>query len=311
MSSSHKQPEITNVLLQNWDMYRYFLAVIRSGTISGAARLLQESQPTISRRLQEIETALGTRLVERNNSGITLTAAGTDILSHIEAIESQAMEIKDRLYGYEQQKAGRVVIAAPEGFGISVLAPSLVKFRVLHPEIDIELRLGRDKLNLLQREADIAFRVGDPVQSSLVGLRLGDIDFGLYAHTRYLKKMGTPQTVSDLSDHILIDQTETMNALIQSAHLRELAPYSRRVIRSDSMQVMQAGINSGIGIGTLPTYMSSKTPGLVRILPAHFSITEKLWVLTRNELRNIPRIRAAIAYFTEVTKQSIQPVLLD
>ncbi len=289
-----------DVLMQNWDMYRYFLAVARIGSFSEAAKRLDESQPTISRKLKELETALGVQLVERTTAGATLTAAGELVREHIHKIEREAIGITETLRDDSRQMSGKVIVAAPEGLGVAVLARSLPKFRVLHPGIDLELRLGSGKLDLIQRDADIAFRVGDPLQPSLLGRPISTVTFGLYAHERYLRAHSLPKSVSQLKSHQFLGLSVSSGPLPQEIELDRLVPDQPRVLRTDNIQVLFTAIEDGMGIGALPNYMTPNSKGLVHILPQKFAPKAELWMLMRRELRDVARVRAAASFFTDV-----------
>ena len=295
-----------DVLLQNWDIYRYFLAVARAGSLSEAAKRLQESQPTVSRKLKELEASLGAQLVERTTTGATLTIAGELVLEHIQKIEREAIGITETLRDDGQKMSGKVVVTAPEGLGVAVLAGGLQKFRVLHPGIDLELRIGAGKLDLMQRAADIAFRVGDPLQTSLLGRCIGTVSFGLYAHERYLRQNPMPKSTSHLGQHQFIELAVGAGKLPQEVALEKLVPEPRRVLRTDNIQIQLNAVKDGSGIGALPGYMAPPSSNLVHILPQKFAPKVELWILMRPELRDVARVRATASFFADLAARAIR-----
>ena len=294
-----------DALMQNWDMYRYFLAVARVGSFSEAAKRLGESQPTVSRKLKELERCLGAQLVERTTAGATLTAAGDLVLAHVQKIEREAIGMTETLREDGQQMSGKVTVAAPEGLGVSVLARSLPKFRVLHPDIDLDLWIGSGKLDLIQRDADIAFRVGDPLQPSLLGRPIATVTFGLYAHERYLRANPLPKSIEQLRNHHFVELAVSSGKLPQEIELEHLIPGPRRVLRTDNMQVLFNALLDGVGIGALPGYMIQPSTELVHIFPQKFAPKSQLWILTRRELKVVARVRAAMSFLSEVVMQAI------
>ena len=304
------EPSIANtsgdVLLQNWDVYRYFLAVARAGSLSEAAKRLQESQPTVSRKLKELEAVLGSRLVERTTTGATLTIAGELVLAHIQKIEREAIGITETLRDDGQKMSGKVVVTAPEGLGVAVLAGGLQKFRVLHPGIDLELRIGAGKLDLMQRAADIAFRVGDPLQPSLLGRSIGTVSFGLYAHERYLRQNPMPKSTGQLGQHQFIELATAAGKLPQEAALEKLLAKPHRVLRTDNIQIQLNAVKDGSGIAALPGYMAPPSSNLVHILPQKFAPKAELWILMRPELKDVARVRATASFFADLAAQALR-----
>ncbi|WP_299850101.1 LysR family transcriptional regulator [uncultured Roseovarius sp.] len=307
MNSATSPESQKEILLQNWDLYRYFLSVARVGSVSEAAKQLGESQPTISRKLKDLETSLGVQLVERTTAGTTMTAAGELVLNHIQNIEREAIGMSQALREDGQQMSGKVVVAAPEGLGVTIIARSLPKFRVLHPGIDLELRIGASKLDLIQRDADIAIRIGDPLQASVLGRRINTVTFGLYAQKRYFKQNPIPRTIDNLRDHQFVELTVGRGKLPQEIELERLLPVPRRVLRTDNMQVLLNAVRDGIGIGALPSYMISPAMNLHHIFPQKFAPKAELWILMRRELRDVARMRATVSFLTNVVKQATSP----
>ena len=178
------------------------------------------------------------------------------------------------------------------------------KLRVLHPDIDIELRLSTAKLDLARGEADIAIRLGDPLQTSLVGRKVGDISFGLFAHTKYLKRFPPPKVPEDLNQHHFVELIGDKGKLPQELQLERMAPDARRVLRTDNMQVLLRVVGDGIAIGALPSYMLHTLPSsLIHILPRAFAPKAQLWILMRREVRDVARIRATTSFLMDVIKR--------
>ncbi|MEL6265143.1 MAG: LysR family transcriptional regulator [Pseudomonadota bacterium] len=290
-------------LAQNWDSYRYFLTVARCGSLTAAARLLGESQPTVGRKVRDLETALETLLLERTAGGMELTAAGERILEHVERIELETRWIGDKMRGDDSRPEGSVVVTSPEGFGLTTLVPHLDRFHARYPEIDLELRLCTSKLKLTQREADIAVRIGDPLHHSLVGRRLGVVRFAFAASEGYLARRGTPGTLDDLAGHDLIDATQAH--LLQAAFLRQCVPDARRVIRTDSLTAQMRAAECGLGVALLPCYLVRTSPRLRRILPDALTPVSDVWVLTRPDLRDLARVRVVAEFLTAIVRQAL------
>src|SRR5580698_7072129 len=170
----------------DWSHFRAFLAVLRDGTLSGAARELGLTQPTLGRQIAELERRLGTALFVRSQRGLVPTDAARDIAPHAETMAAAAGSMLRAASGGASDAAGVVRITASEIVGAEVLPPLLAEFRRAHPDVTIELVLSNRVEDLLRGEADIAVRMVRPSQQALVARRIGTVGLGLYAHKAYL-----------------------------------------------------------------------------------------------------------------------------
>jgi DNA-binding transcriptional LysR family regulator len=211
----------------DWNDYRFFLAVAETGRLSAAARRLKVSQPTVGRRLAELEGRLGARLFDRLPDGFRLTLAGERILDLARRMAEDARAIEHRVAGEDEQLHGSVLLATPEGLGTYWLAPRLEWLRSRHPRIDLELVVGTGALDLLRREADVALRIGPPGADDVVGRRLGCIRCGRFAAQGYLERHGAPERLEDLSQHRIIESVREIAQLRQAELLREAAVRAR------------------------------------------------------------------------------------
>lgn len=285
--------------MNDWDDYRFFLAVSETGSLSAAARKLGVTQPTVGRRISDLEKRLQARLFDRMSHGYTLTAAGRRISELAAKIECTALTIEQRVSGEDAQLNGRVSITTAEGMGICWLVPRLPKLRERYPDIDIELVVGVGALDLVRRQADIALRVGNPGCEELVGRRVGDVHCGLYASDGYLAKHGEPTTLDDLSQHTIIESVREVANLAQVRRLRELAGGADIGLRCNNLTAQVAAAQAGLGLLALPNYMVGCAPDLCRVLAGAFDSKLDLWLLTHRDLRQTARIRAVLDFLAE------------
>src|SRR6478609_9570878 len=148
-----------------WEHYRSFLAVYREGSLSGAARALGLTQPTVGRHLDALETALGTSLFTRSQNGLRPSTGAAALVPHVEAMASAAAALGRAASGEALEERGAVRVTASEMVGIEVLPPALAGFREAHPLIDVELVLSNRTADLSRRDADIAIRMVKPTQA--------------------------------------------------------------------------------------------------------------------------------------------------
>ena len=159
-------------------------------TASDVAKVAGVSQPTVSRRIRDLEAQIGARLLDRTVAGVKLTPAGEEVLTRVRRIEQESQSLDTRCGGQDDLLEGKITLTAPECLGQSVLPRLIASFAQAHPQIDITLSLDATKINLLNREAALAIRMGDPGQSTLIGTRVGEVPFGLYAAHGYIANHG-------------------------------------------------------------------------------------------------------------------------
>src|SRR5262245_32019625 len=232
----------------DWTALRDFLAVADTGSLSRAARRLGVSQPTLTRRMAALEESLQAELFRRTPRGVELTEAGESILPAARQMEQEAHAALLAVSGRDTALAGLVRVTCTEGLGIHWLTPALVEFQLAHPAIEIQLLVQNQVLNLLQREADIAVRLSRPQQSDLVGRKVGEMGFGLYASQAYLARHGRPATVEDLAQHRSVAFDETARWITgPGASLERALSTAPVAYRANSGQAQLAAIRAGCG----------------------------------------------------------------
>ena len=189
----------------HWDNLRHFLAVARSGSLSGAGRCLGVNPATVLRHIQQLERELETRLFLREPSGYVRTSAGERLMARAEALEQEALACQETVAD-ETTVAGQVVITATEALANVFVVRQLPALRAAYPALRVELRRTERTLNLSQREADIALRLARPHQLDLRSRRIARLDFGLYASPAWIEQFGSPRESSgDLKNCDVID----------------------------------------------------------------------------------------------------------
>jgi DNA-binding transcriptional LysR family regulator len=275
-----------------WELYRSFLAVLREGSLSGAARVLGSTQPTVGRHVQELESSLGTVLFTRGQSGLRPTDAAHTLEPYAQTMAGAAAALIRAISEKSAEASAVVRIAASEIMGAEVLPSILTDFRALHPGVIVELSLSDRVEDLLRRDADIAVRMVRPKQRSLVARRIGSVTAGLHAHRRYLHERGLPGTMTQLARHALIgfDQETTSIRALQRRGLK-----LRRddfAFRTDSHLAQLAAIRAGFGIGICQTAIAQRDPNLVRVLPNDFAFDLEVWIAMHEDLRATNPMRA-------------------
>ncbi|ACI53683.1 transcriptional regulator, LysR family [Rhizobium leguminosarum bv. trifolii WSM2304] len=283
----------------NWDDVRIFLAVARTGQILAASKRLGLNHATLSRRLTSLEEALKTRLFIRRTNGCELTAEGEVFLASAERMETEMLAAQASLGHTDTAIAGTVRVGAPDGFGVSFLAPRMGRLIERHPALKIQLVPVPRSFSLSQREADIAITLERPEQGRLVSSKLTDYTLGLYASRDYLASRGTPSDIEALKAHPRIGYVED---LIFTASLN----FSGEVMRSwdASFEISTAigqteAVRSGAGICILHDYIARQYPELQRILP-DISIRRAYWTTYHETARDLVRVRSVVDFLQEL-----------
>ncbi|WP_027666437.1 LysR family transcriptional regulator [Rhizobium leguminosarum] len=283
----------------NWDDVRIFLAVARTGQILAASKRLGLNHATLSRRLTSLEEALKTRLFIRRTNGCELTAEGEVFLASAERMETEMLAAQASLGHTDTAIAGTVRVGAPDGFGVSFLAPRMGRLIERHPALKIQLVPVPRSFSLSQREADIAITLERPDQGRLVSSKLTDYTLGLYASRNYLASQGTPADIDALKAHRRIGYVED---LIFTASLN----FSGAVMRSwdAGFEISTAigqteAVRTGAGIGILHDYIARQYPELQRILP-EVSIRRAYWTTYHETARDLLRVRSVADFLQEL-----------
>lgn len=195
------------------DELQVFIAVIESGSISAAAEQFGQTPSAISRTLSRLEAKLETTLINRTTRRMDLTEEGKFFLERSRQILAQMEDLEERLALRQQRPAGRLRINAASPFMLHSVVPYIAEFRLLYPDIQLELNSNDLIIDLLEQSTDIAIRIGSLADSTLHARSLGSSPLNILASPAYLERHGTPDNVQALSGHTLLGftQTETLN----------------------------------------------------------------------------------------------------
>jgi DNA-binding transcriptional LysR family regulator len=275
----------------DWHLFRAFLAVVREGSLSSAARLLGTTQPTMGRQVAALEASLGVKLFTRSLDGLSPTEAGLRLIPPAEAMAAAVEAAQRAASGEVGEERGTVRITASDVIGSEVLPPILADFHALHSRICVELALTNRNEDLLRGDADIAIRMVQPTQGALLAKRIGRIDVGLYGHRRYLKGRAMPRRLEDLRQHSLIgfDRVQAYARLLEQMGV----PFARDLFafRSDSDLAQLAALRAGFGIGVSQLGIAGHDRNLVPVLHSKLIFPMEIWLVMHPDLRTSRRIR--------------------
>jgi DNA-binding transcriptional LysR family regulator len=278
----------------DWDKLRIFHAVAEAGSLTHAGDSLHLSQSAVSRQIRALEESLNTTLFRRHARGLLLTEQGE--LLH-EATRSMARRLEAtaaRIRDSEDEVFGELRVTTTMGFGTLWLAPRLPRLFERYPNLKLELMLEERILDLPMREADVAIRMKEPSQADLIRRRLMEVRIRFYANPDYIAHHGLPATPEDLAGHRLITQSPQSHQVRAGADFVQpflQAHPSTALTVNNYFGILQAVLH-GIGIGSLPDYVTHDFPHLVQILPALESAPIPVYLAYVEELRHSKRVCA-------------------
>lgn len=191
------------------DAMNVFVAVADQQGFAPAARKLGLSTSAVTRMVAALEDKVGARLLQRTTRSVTLTDVGTRYLERARRILADIEEAEASTRAERTQPSGRLVISAPLVFGRLHVRPLVTAYLERYPDVSAELRLSDRMINLVEDGIDIAVRVGELADSTLVARHIGNMRRLTVASPDYLKRRGMPQTPLDLAGHDLIQFTST------------------------------------------------------------------------------------------------------
>lgn len=290
----------------NWNDLKYLLAVARHGSALSAARALKVDQTTVQRRLGELEAQLQLRLVERGPSGYRLTGAGQTVLAAAERVAETVAAFERSCADVAQARTLRLTCPEPIA---NRLARSgfLDRFSGRYPDFRVEFVLADRYIDLAAGEADVALRSGD-TDGVLVGRKIADSLWAVYASTEYLRLHGAPSSVAEIGRHPVVAFDSSLAGHRLSTWLAEVAPDAQIAARSNSVLGLVSGVKSGVGIAALPTPLGDGEPDLVQVLPPVAELSRAWRLLCHPDSRRLDKV-AAFFEFVETQIAALRPVL--
>jgi DNA-binding transcriptional LysR family regulator len=247
-----------------------FVQVVDTGSFSAAAARLDIGKSIVSRRVSQLEKALGVQLLQRTTRSLSLTTQGrlfheraVRLLGDLEDAEQTVVEASTAL-------RGRLRIAAPLSFGLHHLSNALNSFLSSHPGIEIDLDLNDRQINLVDEGFDMAIRIGDLRDSTLIARRLGTARFVACASPNYLAQFGTPSHPHELHRHVGLHYTNATLAEVWQFSGVDREPrvaLPRIRLRANNGDVLATAAIAGLGIANLPTFIASDAIRDGRLLP--------------------------------------------
>ena len=283
--------------MYDWNDLRIFLAVARGGSAMAAARELSLNQTTVTRRLDELEHALGAPLFLRGARGSAITPQGQALLCWAEAVESAAQALDGEASRLRRNFSGNIRITAPEAIMSAFIGPLTLHFRAQHPDIRFDYLSAEHRLDLTKGDADIAFRAGDGLDGdTLIQQVLPPLFWTLYCSANYAGRHGKPVGVAALEGHRILSYSgpianfALMKTFMSQVRQADLAG------TSNSVPNMAGMVRAGVGIGLLPCIVGDMNKDLSRCFPPPVDFGAQWWIVTTPEAHKLPSVREFIVF---------------
>jgi DNA-binding transcriptional LysR family regulator len=278
----------------DWDKLRIFHAVADAGSLTHAGEQLHLSQSAVSRQIRALEESINTTLFRRHARGLILTEQGELLFDATRMMTKRLDTAAARIRDSEDEVFGELRVTTTTGFGSLWLLPRLPRLFERYPKLKIDLMLTERIVDLPMREADVAIRMKEPSQADLIRRRLMEVTIRLYASQSYLARNGTPTRPEDLIDHRLVTQSPASPQVRAGAEFVRpfLADHDGSHLTVNNYFGILQGVIHGVGIGSLPDYVTADFPELVNVLPEHASAPIPTYLAYAEELRHSKRLLA-------------------
>ena len=279
----------------NWDDFRFFLAVAREQRVSAAGKLLGVQHTTVARRIEALETRLGTRLFDRSTEGYAMTQAAENLYDRALVMEEQMLAVDREIIGMDAQLKGPLKLTAPHDLLTAMVVPQLHRLLDAYPAIALELMGTTGLLDLAAREADIALRFTAMPPDYLIGRKILPMLHGIYGSADYLSKEKKQHTFIAFSGDGAVP-----------AWVEQHFSGARLALRTDDAQVMVTAIREGFGLARIPCFVGDRYPDLRRLDLELTPSSWGLWLLNHVDLRSTARVRVCRDFLTDIILEQRQ-----
>ena len=292
-----------------WDDVKYFLAVARHGSTLAAAKALKLSQSTVQRRIGELERKLGRELVTRHNTGYRLTEFGEEMLPYAEQIEHAALAFVQRKATIERGESGLIRVACPEPIVYRIMKSALLdRFHARYPKLRVEFVMSDQYVDLARGDADVALRSGDTDDDALVGRKIANSLWSVYASKAYVGRNGHPESIVGLAQHATVGFDGPLASNRAAKWLQEVAPNAPVAARVTSVLGLVSVAKSGVAVVPMPIALGDAEPELVRLFELVPDLTRSWRILAHPDRRRTPAVAAFFDFIADEIA-NLRPIL--
>ncbi|ELR66517.1 putative transcriptional regulator [Photobacterium marinum] len=281
-----------------WDSIRVFLSVAEEGSMSAAAQVLGVSQPTVSRYICALEEKCGQNLFDRSYNGLTVTAAGANLLASARETARGAESFVRQIKAGSELVEGHVRLAVRELAAYYFIPEAIAAFKREFPLIDVEILVSDQDVNLNKRDADLHLAKEKPYQPDLVVSHLFEGAVGFYAHRMYLAERGEPQTLEELHSgaYQLIGYDFDSKYIDEADRKGKTLDKSNFSFRTDSQKMQVELICAGAGVGVTLQPIAEQYSELIQLVPKADLPPINWWLVCHRDVHVNPRIRSLMTF---------------
>lgn len=283
----------------DWQDLQFLMAFAQHGSLSRAAEIMDVNRTTVTRRLENLENHLGTKLVERVGRSLELTEAGHEALAAAELMQGEIHSLERNISGRDQRLAGVIKIITT-GRIASIIGPNLDHFGRLYPDVLLEVNVSNNPDEMEMMEADIVIRLTwNPVES-MIGRKLAEPATAIYADPKTAERMPRLRAVSYISSGLDASISDYIRGVLG------IEPVV--AMKTNSMDLIKQLVAAGRGVASIPCYVAEGEPGLVRVSEPWREGMPDLWLQYHPRLKRLARGRVFTQYLIEVF-EDIRPML--
>ena len=281
----------------DWDKLKIFHAVAEAGNFTKATYSLNLSQSAISRQIQSLEFELKTQLFERHARGLSLTENGEYLFKTAHEVISKLKDVESTLIDKKNKPTGKITVTTVVSFGTTWLTPRIQEFMKLNPDIEVQLIFDDRELNLSMREADIGIWMRRPKQLNYIQKKLIDINYHVYGSRQYLEQYGHPKNLLELNKHKFISYGRgTPSPVFNPDWALKLGVKDNKkrkpIMKVNSVYGLLLAVQSGVGLASLPDYITTQVPNIIRVLPQIEGPKTEAHFVYPQSLKNVARVVA-------------------
>lgn len=284
----------------NWDDLRLLLLIAQEGTLRGAARKAGVSPATMARRLDDLEEAVGHKLVERFQGGCVPTAFGADMFALAEQMGEIALEVERTRDRQDAHAASGLVRINTDEWLSYFLTTRFARFHDAYPNVDVEIVTSHRPYNLARREADVAIRPYRPEQLDLVTRHVGTLSFGLYCSRDVATRHADALAQQDWARLPFVGFDEPRAEFQSDRWLRALPGAPAPWMRCSYGLGILDGVTHGAGLGVLATFLAGDAQDLVAAIPHIPELDQDIWLSMHRSVRTSARVRAVVDFMGQV-----------
>jgi DNA-binding transcriptional LysR family regulator len=263
--------------MDRFESLRNFVSVVETGSISAAAERQRLAKSGVSRRLAELEQHLGVQLFRRTTRRMNLTDTGRSFYERARRLLDDLEEAELAVSSEHGALQGHIKLALPLSFGLGHLPPAIAEFMSRHPDLEIELDMNDRQVDLLQEGVDVAVRIAELDDSSLIARRLAPIRHVVCASPAYLARHGTPRSLEELRGHRCLVYSNLPEPEVWRCRLPNGEPGEVRLrphMRANNGEMLALAAEAGQGLVLEPTFILYRSIRAGRLQPV---LTDHAW----------------------------------